>query len=98
LDLLLRRIRELLPVAVEELDAVELGRVVRRRDDDAEVEGEQRHGRGREDSGQDRAPARRDDARRERLFELRAGGARVAPDEDAAAAGPERGGATQPLD
>ena len=38
LDLLLLRVDELLPVAVEELDAVVLGRVVRRGDDDAEVE------------------------------------------------------------
>ena len=38
----------LLPVAVEELDAVVLGRVVRRGDDDAEVEREQRDRRRRQ--------------------------------------------------
>ena len=88
----------LLPVAVEELDAVVLGRVVRGRDDDAEVEREQRHRRGRQDAGEHGVAARGDDAARERLLELRAGAARVAADEDAAAAGPERRRLAEPLD
>jgi hypothetical protein len=37
LDLLLLRVRQLLPVTVEQLDAVVLGWVVRRGDDGAEI-------------------------------------------------------------
>ena len=47
LDLVLRAVGELVAVGVEELDAVVLGRVVRGRDHDAEIEREERHGRGR---------------------------------------------------
>ena len=43
-------------------------------------------------------PPADDDAARERLLELRPGAARVAPDEDAAAAGPERRRLADPLD
>ena len=98
LDLLLGLVGQLLPVAVEELDAVELRRVVGGRDDDAQVEREQRDGRSRQDAGEDRAAAGRDDSRGERLLELGARGARVAADEDPPAAGPQRGGAPEPLD
>ena len=88
---------ELAPVAVEELDAVVLRRVVRRRDDDAEVEPEQRDRRRRHDACQHGAAGRCDTAR-ERLLELLARGARVAADEDAAAPGPERRRLAQLLD
>ncbi len=98
LDLLLRRVGELASLAVEELDAVVLRRVVRRRDDDAEVEAEQRDRGSRDDAGEDRRAARGDDAACERLFELRARRARVASDEDLAAAGPERRRLTEALD
>ena len=90
LDLLLRLVGQLAPVAVEELDAVVLGRVVRRRDDDAEVEREERDRRCRKHSREDRVPAGGHDPAREGLLELGAGAARVAADEDAPAAGPER--------
>ena len=66
LDLLLGLVRELLPVAVEQLDAVVLGRVVRGGDDGAEVEREQRDRRGRQHAREHRVPARRGDAGGER--------------------------------
>jgi hypothetical protein len=47
LDLLFGGVAEFPPVAVEDLDPVVLGRVVRSRDDDPEVEREQRNCRGR---------------------------------------------------
>ena len=90
LDLLLRRIAQLASLVVEELDAVVLGRIVRRGDDHAEIEPEQR-GRGRRDDAcEDGRASRRRDTARERLFELLAGRPRVAADEDATASGPER--------
>ena len=98
LDLLLRRIGELAPLRVEELDAVVLGRVVRGGDDDAEVEREQRDGRRRQHAAEDAIAARRDDPARERLLEPLARGPRVAADEDLRGAGPERRGAAEPLD
>ena len=98
LDLLLGRVGELAAVLVEELDAVVLRRVVRSRDDDAEVEREQRHGGRREHAGEHGVPAGGDDAARERLLELGAGAAGVTADEDAAAAGPERRRLAEPLD
>src|SRR5207302_970348 len=98
LDLLLGIVGELLPVAVEQLDAVELGRVVGGRDDHAEVEGEERDGRGRQDAGQNGAPTCRDDACGEGLLELRSGAARVTPDEDSAPARPHRRRPSEPLD
>ena len=58
------------PVRVEELDAVVLGRVVRRGDDDAEVEREQRDGGRRQHAAEDAVAAGRDDAACERLLEL----------------------------
>ena len=98
LDLLLLRVVELAPVAVEELDAVVLGRVVRRGDDDPEVEREQRDRRRRQDPCQHRVPARGRDAAGEGALELRPGAARVAADEDRTAADPERGRPAEPLD
>ncbi len=83
---------------VEELDAVVLGRVVRRRDDDAEVERSERDGGGRQDAAEDAVASGGDDAARERLLELDAGGARVAADEDLRGARPERSGAPEALD
>ena len=98
LDLLLGLVGELAALRVEELDAVVLGRVVRRRDDDAEVERQQRDRRRRQHAGEDAVAAGRDDAARERLLELDARRARVAADEDLVRAGPERGRAAEPLD
>ena len=86
LDLLLGGVGQLAAVLVEELDAVVLRRVVRCRDDDAEVEREQRHRWRRQYPGEHGVAARGDDAARERLLELGAGAARVAADEDATAA------------
>ena len=98
LDLLLGGVGQLAALGVEELDAVVLGRVVRGRDDSAQVEREQRDGRGRQHAGEDGVAARRSDAPRERLLELGPRAARVAPDEDAPASGPERRRAAEPLD
>src|SRR5262249_28767969 len=98
LDPLLCRVAELAAVAVEELDPVVLGWVVRRGDDDAEVEREQRHRGGRQDAGDDRVAACLDDTAGQGRLELRPRGARVAEYEDAAAVGPERGGLAEPLD
>ena len=90
LDLLLRRVVQLASVAIEELDAVVLGRVVRRGDDHAEVEPEQGNRGRRHDACQHRGASCRCDTPRERLLELFARGPRVAADEDAASPGPER--------
>ena len=70
LDLLLGRVGELVAVAVEELDAVVLGRVVRRGDDDPEVERVERDRGRRQHAAEDAVAAGRDDAARERLLEL----------------------------
>src|SRR5581483_6953601 len=85
LDLLLDGIAQLMTVAVEELDAVVLRRVVRGRDDDAEIEPKEGDGRRRHDTREHRGAACRRDAARERLLELATRRARVAADEDAAA-------------
>ena len=98
LDLLLGGVGQLAAVLVEELDAVVLRRVVRCRDDDAEVEREQRHRRRRQHPGEHGVAARGDDAARERLLELGTRAAGVTADEDATAAGPERRGLAEPLD
>ena len=98
LDLLLEGVGELVPVAVEELDAVVLRRVVRGGDHDAQVEREQGDRRRRQDSGENGVAACGNDTARERLLELRPGAARVAADEDAAAAGPERRSLAELLD
>src|SRR5581483_9482610 len=92
------RVRELVAARVEELDAVVLRRVVRRRDDDPEVEpGECDRGRWK-DAPDDRVRAARDDAAHERSLELRARTARITPDEDAPRAGPSRRSAAEPFD
>src|SRR6185503_19922490 len=98
LDRLLVLVGELAAVLAEELDAVVLGRVVRRGDDDAQVEREQRDGRRGQDPGEDRVAAGRGDATREGALQLRAGAARVAPDQHRAAAHPERRRPAEPLD
>ena len=59
---------------------------------------EQRDGGSRDDAGEHRRAAGGRDAARERLLELLARAARVAADEDAAAARPERGRLAEPLD
>src|SRR5215207_3590953 len=97
LDLLLGRVGELLPGAVEELDPVVLRRVVRGGDDDAEVERQQGDGGGGQHAAEHRVAADRLDARREGVLEHRSGFPRVAPDEGAPASGPERGGPAEPL-
>jgi hypothetical protein len=89
-DLLLGGVHELLPVTVEELDAVVLGRVVRGGDHDAEVEREQRNGRSGEHTCQHGVSAGRHDAPRERLLELFSRRARIPADEHASAPAPER--------
>ena len=55
---------ELLPVTVEELDTVVLGRIVGCGDHAAEVEREQRDGWGRKHACDHRVPARRGDSAR----------------------------------
>src|SRR2546423_474412 len=88
----------LVTVSVEDLDAVVLGWIVRGGDTDAGVESQERHGGRRHDAGEHRRAARRRDPARERVCELLAGGTRVASDEDAAAARPERGRLAEALD
>src|SRR5215211_2875921 len=90
LDLLLLSIRQLTAVAVEELDAVVVRRVVRRRDHRAEIEREERHRGSRQDPAEDRRSAGGDDAACERFLEVGAGRARVTADEHASAARPQR--------
>ena len=98
LDLLLGGVRQLAAVAVEELDAVVLRRIVRGGDDRAEIEAEQRDRGRRQDTGQYGASAGGDDPVGERVLELRPAGTRVAADEDASAAAPGCRSLAQPLD
>ena len=98
LDLFLLYVGQLLAVAIEELDAVVLGRVVGRGDDAPEVERQECDSRGRQHPCDDRVAAGGRDPARKRLLELGPGGARVASDEDAAATGPQRCGAAETLD
>ena len=98
LDLLLLGVGELSPVGLEELDAVVLGRVVRRGDDGPQVLGEKGDRRSRQDSTENRGSACRGDSARERGLELRPRPARVAPHEDAARAAPESRRLSEPLD
>ena len=98
LDLLLDRVGELGAVAVEELDAVVLRRVVRGGDDGAEIEREQRDRRRRQHAAEHGRAAGRGDAARERILELRSRRARVTTHEDVARAGPDRRGPTEPFD
>ena len=98
LDLLLGRVGQLLAVAVEELDAVVLGRIVRGGDHRADVEREQRDRGRRQHASEHGGAAGRRDAAPERLLELDAGRTRVAPDEHAASSRPERDRLAQLLD
>ena len=98
LDLFLRHVRELVASRVEELDAVVLRRVVRRGDDDSEIEREQRDRGSREDAAENAVAARGDHTARERLFELDARGSCVTPDEYLRRPGPQGSCATEPLD
>ena len=98
LDLLLGGVRQLAPVAVEELDAVVLRRIVGCGDDRGEVEAEERDRRRRQDTREDGTPAGRGDALRECVLELGPAGARVAAHEHAPAAAPGRRCPAQPLD
>ena len=98
LDLLLDRVGQLLALSVEELDAVVLRRVVRRGDDGAEVEREERDGGRRQDPGEDGVTSCRRDTRGERSLELAARRARVAADQHRAGVCPDRRRAPDPLD
>jgi hypothetical protein len=97
LDLLLLLVDEL-AAAAEQLHAVVLRRVVGGGDDDAEVVREKRHGRRRKDAAEDCGAASGDDAARDRLLEHGAGLARVAADENAPTAAPQRRRLADPLD
>ncbi len=89
-DLELVGVRQLVALAVEDLDPVVLGRIVRGRHDEAEVLREQRHRRSREHAREDGGAARIDDAPPKGRLEARAGRPRVAADEHAPASRPER--------
>ena len=67
LDLELFRVGELVPLPVEDLDAVVVGRVVGRRDDQPEVPRQQRDGWGGKDPREDGRAAGVDDPTSERL-------------------------------
>src|SRR5205807_9944186 len=97
LDLLLLPVCELLAAAVEELDAVVLGWIVRRGDHAAEVERQQRDRGCGQNTRDDGIAAGGRDPAGERGFKLDTGRPRVAADEDAPAAAPERRGAAEPL-
>ena len=97
LDLLVLLVGEL-PTLEEELHAVVLGRVVRRGDDDAEPLGEERDRGSREDAAEDGGTARRGNPASDRLLELGPRCTRVAADEDATAARPQRGSPPDALD
>ena len=83
-DLFLDSIGKLHALAAKELDAVELRRIVRSRDDDAAVElvldGEQRHGRRRDNAAAVRAAALGHNAGGQRALEHGARKTRVAAD------------------
>src|SRR5262249_13165860 len=98
LDLELVGVDELVPLVVEDLDAVVLRRVVGRGDDEPEGLREERDGRGGRAPRRARGPAGLDDPARERLLELRARATGVPPDEDATAARPEGYRSTDALD
>jgi hypothetical protein len=98
LDLLLGSVRQLAAVAVEELDAVVLGRVVLGRDDRGEIEAEQRDRGRRQDAGKNGGAARGDDPAGESFLELRPAPPRVPPHEDASPAAPDGCGLPEALD
>ena len=85
-DLFLDRIGKLHALAAKELDAVELRRIMRSRDDDAAVElildGEQRHGRRGDDAAAVRTAALGHDAGGQSALEHGARKTRVAADTD----------------
>ncbi len=99
LDRLLVPVGEL-PGAAEELDAVVLGRVVRRRDHGAEIEldGAQTDGPAREHAAEDDVRPGRGHSLGESRLELGPGAAGVAPDEDPPSAAPEHRRPPEPLD
>src|SRR5207253_3307941 len=98
LDLLLLRVRQLPALAVEELHAVVLRRIVGGGDDRADVLGKERDCRRGEHTREDRGPTRADDAAGERLLERRARRAGVPADEYAATSRPQRHGFAETLD
>ena len=87
-----------MPLGVEELDPVVLGRVVRGGEDDAEILREQGDGRCRQDATEDGCPTRGDDPPDDGFLEVRPGASRVTPDEDTTTPRPPGGGASEPLD
>ena len=98
LDLLLGGVAQLAAVAIEELEPVVFGGVVRGRDHDAEVEREQGNRRSREHAAQHRVAAGLDDSPGKGLLELGPRAARVAADENSAALRPERRSLAEALD
>ena len=98
LDRLVVPVRELLASRAEDLDPVVLRRVVGGGDDHAEILGEQRDRRRGQDAGDECGSTRRRDSACDRVLELAPGSACVATDENAASAGPERGGLAHRLD
>ena len=90
LDLVFQVVGQLEAVPAEELDAVVLRRVVRRRDHDPAIGTQLAHEEGdrgrRDDAGQQRVGAPRADARYQRGLKQVAASARVAPDDDPSAA------------
>ena len=83
-DLFLNRVGELHALAAKELDAVELRRIVRSRDDDAAIKlvlnGEQRHGRCRDNAAAVRAAALGHNASSQSALEHGARKTRIATD------------------
>ena len=99
LDLLLGRVGQLAPARVEELDAVVLGRVVRGRDDDAEVE--RARARRPASAARRRAPRSRRPRRRRARTPASSSGPepRVSrPTKTRSRAAPERRRPAEPLD
>ena len=98
LDLELVRVGQLVPLAIEHLDAVVLGRVVRGRHDETEILREERDGRRRQDPAEHGGAATVHDPAGHGRLERRAGAPSVAPDEDASPPRPERRCAADCLD
>ncbi len=98
LDLELLGVGELTALVVEDLDAVVLGRVVRRGDHEPEVLREQRDRGRRQHAREHGSSACGHDPADESVLQRQPGGARVAPDQHPAAPRPEGRGLPEPLD
>jgi hypothetical protein len=97
LDRLLLLVDEL-AATPKELHAVVRGRVVRGGDDDAELVREERDRGSRKDAAESRHASGRGDPSSDSLLELGPRRARIATDEHASAAGPQRRGLPDALD